>query len=154
MKLINKREGCFETNSSSSHSIHIRGESKIGWPKNKNKVYELEFDEFGWGITHHDDFYTKASYLLTAIGSYINADALEDIENSKHYKEFVRIIAEATGHTVIVSECGGYHKLGYIDHQSSDFARGLVEALFTKPNFIKRYLFDSSFILNIDNDNH
>ena len=58
------RNNVFETNSSSMHSLSIRGKDNIFCP-----AYPLDgtFGEFGWGNETYSDYNDRLSYLLTAI---------------------------------------------------------------------------------------
>ncbi len=64
-----KREGMFETNSSSTHAVAIKG-GKYEPDLNELRpdaegVVRVYPDEFGWGPENHYDARTKASYLMT-----------------------------------------------------------------------------------------
>lgn len=59
--MINIRRGCFETNSSSCHSIYI---SKTSVKDYYNRKIDFYFDSFGWS---EDKCYNTGDYLYTAI---------------------------------------------------------------------------------------
>jgi len=142
------RQGIFETNSSSTHSLSIAGGEYApdGFPIQNGKccVYPAEF---GWEEDRHYDAATKASYCLvyakTAAGDRQTAceTMLRDV------------LTEATGKPVrFISDPPGVHiyEWGYIDHQSSDVC---AEAFASKET-LRDFIFDPASVLITDNDNH
>lgn len=147
------RQNCWETNSSSSHSLTIvSGNYKI--PKlsrltSQNDPYEvvLTGGQFGWGIDNFSDFDTKLRYAYTSATGYDGEDNNPKTNNelamlcdviteyfpewsSKHYFKFTT---------------GDY----YIDHQSTH----LKDELFQSKRTLRNFLFCSKSILHISNDN-
>lgn len=57
------RQGVFETNSSSTHSICIAKDTELIIPKELH----LEFGEFGWECNTLNSLQEKASYLYTGL---------------------------------------------------------------------------------------
>lgn len=102
------RRNCFETNSSSSHSVSIAGTDKdfvldTIYP-DENGVIELNLRYFGWDWFKHNDAETKAIYALVAA----NGDSAAE-------QMIIDLIKEQTGAEKVVvvvdNEAG-------IDHQS------------------------------------
>jgi len=67
------RQGIFETNTSSSHSVTIKNwEKRLEFVKHNlpspddiwNKI-SMDFGEFGWEVEDYTDAYTKLQYALT-----------------------------------------------------------------------------------------
>ena len=106
------RKGVFETNSSSMHSLVIKGEKKINREQlkiNKNGFIEVETDDYTWGNFILETAQEKLNYVVAC---KINEDDLylfgnDSVNNSKHLKrlaragiEFIKLeetICEATG---------------------------------------------------------
>ena len=69
------RNSIFETNSSSTHSVSIRGASNPPQYEYTLGAYidpadhyiHIPFGEFGWGYDEYEDDYNKLQYLLTMI---------------------------------------------------------------------------------------
>jgi hypothetical protein len=106
------RKGVFETNSSSMHSLVIKGEKKINREQlkiNENGFIEAETDDYTWGYFILETVQEKLNYVVAC---KINEDGLylfgnDSENNSKHHKrlaragiEFIKLeetICEATG---------------------------------------------------------
>lgn len=106
------RKGVFETNSSSMHSLVIKGEKKINREQlkiNENGFIEVETDDYTWGNFILETAQEKLNYVAAC---KINEDGLylfgnDSENNSKHHKrlaragiEFIKLeetICEATG---------------------------------------------------------
>ena len=106
------RQSCFETNSSSMHSISI-GAGKLNDTigLNKDGSITLTGGEFGWGVEYHNDAWTKANYL-----------AVDACRNQSLTEKLQRIIKEYTGAAEVnilvnVDDWKGPN-YSYIDHQS------------------------------------
>lgn len=162
MKLI--RNGVFETNSSSAHSLAY-GTSKIirggSWSVQSdetdlsNPMYRLNsvpdqykgytfyewLGEYGWG---RDELFTpqeKLSYLLTQI-----AETTKELHKSTEYA-IIKEMLTKIGCTILPSE---EDEEGYIDHQS----HGVVDiSLFKTKEDLITYLFNDNIIVYIENDN-
>lgn len=138
------RQGVFETNSSSTHSICIAKDAKLSIPKSLH----FDFGEFGWEYDTLDSVEQKASYLYT--GLYHNrreADAKKIVEmlTEKGIKIFVE---EPTYRGDIGSQ---YFDSGYVDH--GDELNEFLDDICTDENKLLRFLFsDFSFIIT-GNDN-
>jgi hypothetical protein len=132
------REGVFETNSSSSHSITLGVGEFIPSPLyRENGVTIIGQDEFGWEINDYSDSNTKAAYALTyASGDESLIEMLEKVVR--------REIGDAG--LQMDTECGN----GYIDHQSSCIGNSIFESEDT----LHRFIFNRASSLHTDNDNH
>lgn len=153
------RSACFETNSSSSHSITIakhyaqyrEGDILVtdffrdsaGNPHEKCVI--LTGGQFGWEQNSYDDALTKANYLAVALHRQ-PADHPQRVM-------FERVLKEVTGARSIVYDMGddyGHPNWSYIDHQSSGVP---YEALLSEEN-LRKFLFNPRSVLTTDNDNH
>ena len=61
------RQGLFETNSSSTHTITISTTDEYKNVKLEDDVIGFGTGEFGWEYEEYDDLYNKAAYLWTGI---------------------------------------------------------------------------------------
>lgn len=145
------RHGLFETNSSSSHSIHIlRGEyvpSKI--PVTDEGFCFVYPGEFGWEIVDYFDAPTKASYCLTYAKGWGE-------EEERLLAMLEQVIRETTKcqKVVWVPERDEYHPWGYIDHQSDHQERNACGPAFESLDNLRDFIFNPHSRLRIDNDNH
>lgn len=139
------RQSCFETNSSSMHSISI-GEGKLNdtISLNPDGTITLIGGEFGWGYESHNDAYTKANYL--AVDAFESEELLERLK---------RIIMEHTGATEVIIDFTTHdwsaRNNSYIDHQSNGTGNDVLRGT---DDEIKQFLFCTDSDLIIDNDNH
>lgn len=163
MKLI--RNGVFETNSSSAHSLSF-GTSKVvrgaGWgmPPDEtdfsNPLYHLtkvpdkykgisldaSIDEYGWNGLDLRSPQQKFSYLLTSISG-----SLMIVLNHPFYAQIKEWLYEFG---INIHEDDNGYGDGYIDHQSY----GIVEpSLFKTKEDLITYLFNDDLIIHIENDN-
>lgn len=142
MKVI--REGCFETNSSSMHSIHIASGKKAYatiTPDADGRIV-LNGGEFGWEEETYYDPESKASYC-----------AIDRIHDELSLAMLVRVIKEHTGAKEVVfnfSDDYTHKNHSYIDHQS----RGTSDDAFESDQTLKDFLFYPESYLETDNDNH
>lgn len=139
------RQSCFETNSSSMHSISISdGELNDTIGLNEKGEIDLFGGEFGWGYETHRDAYTKANYL-----------AVDAFNNEKLMDRLKRILKKYTGATEvnILFNVDDWSKPNhsYIDHQSNGTGNDVLRGT---DDEIKQFLFCRDSELVIDNDNH
>lgn len=163
MKLI--RNGVFETNSSSAHSLAY-GTSKIirggGWglPPDEtdfsNPLYHLSevpekyrgislsasVDEYGWSGRDLRSPQQKFSYLLTSIN-----DRLAIVLNHPFYAQIKEWLFELG---INIHEYESEYDEGYIDHQSHGV---ITESLFKTKEDLITYLFNDNLVIYIENDN-
>jgi hypothetical protein len=167
MKVI--RSSVFETNSSSMHSLAVRGKNFLARP---DKVYG-SFGEFGWGYERLTEPSERLSYILTDIArkySKYDSDPKEEKQKflqDKYYLWVNQLVKDYTGNEIewdnfLYSQ---YYPFGYIDHQSigSDESDGnrasVLEDFWSedeeqfKEN-MKDFIFNERYTVIIDNDNH
>ena len=137
------RNGVFETNSSSTHSICISKKPVECW-----SFVRFRIGEYGWENACVSD---TASYLYTAIlYAYSYSEAEEKIDKLKNIldKHSVSYVFEEPVYET--SRWGTYLKYGYIDHgyECTEF----VEAVLNDEDMLLRYLFGDSCIYT-GNDN-
>lgn len=167
------RNGVFETNSSSTHSISIHAGTADTYdtivPNEKGEIY-LDGGEFGWTGGRQFDAITKLNYCAVELLSheYDWDSALKrnvktrDGTQSEHWKTLERVVLEHTGakkfvknfHTewVPFGEKEPTPNHSYIDHQSS----GTAMEAFESEQTLKDFIFGpkSSLLLANDNDDY
>lgn len=138
------RNGVFETNSSSTHSITISNKGNKGnLYVDEDGVCRIYPGEFGWEIESYNDSTTKASYCLTYLMQFDD----NNLEINM-LKDVVKEISGAKSVEFIPND--GYYAWGNIDHQSSDVASEAFESRENLKNFIQ----NSRSVLRTDNDNY
>ena len=156
---INIRQGVFETNSSSSHSISYNNDNTevSRCLREVGTTVVITGGEFGWGYEELTTPYEKMQYVLTSVVSY------ENVENRLHesvlYKWIQEMVLDYSNETLVLEEVEcEFYPYGYIDHQSSDLLTDKDywqtdnEELFK--NGIKDLVFSDKYSIIIDNDNH
>ena len=106
------RKGVFETNSSSMHSLVIKGEKKINREQlkiNENGFIEVETDDYTWGYFILETVQEKLNYVVAC---KINEDDLylftnDSENNSKHLKRLARAGIEFIKLEEMLSEITG-----------------------------------------------
>ena len=169
------RQGLFETNSSSCHSITVIKNGKLTTDNvfpilSDNKVH-AEFGEFGWGPDRYTDPYHKLQYALTmALETEIYYKIPHNVSNMriKSKKDYYNCESFKMINDLIKKEChcdgveidsdieldGSWLRYdGYIDHQSRENYNNLEEFLKDHEITLKDFIFDTSKVLIIDNDN-
>ncbi len=149
MKII--RRGCFETNSSSSHSVTISTRSyNIPVVDLKGGPYDIVGGEFGWEIDTHSDTVTKINYAAVEAKQTGN-DYLEEL--------LVELLRETYNCGEVNFNFNTNWEAGttnaYIDHQSHGT---LWDTLTCSGGDIKNnlrdFLFNPNSSVSTDNDNH
>jgi hypothetical protein len=142
MKTI--RQNCFETNSSSTHSLCIG--TLENWDTiipNENNEVILEGGEFGWQWEKFNDALTKANYCAVAF-----------LDSESYLEMLKEVIMEHTGckEIVILAELDNYESPydSYIDHQSINEA---ADSIYSKED-LRNFIFNPNSVLIIDHDNH
>lgn len=145
------RKGCFETNSSSMHSICIYKDYDN--PTNLKSLY-FGFDEFGWTPERYGSITEKAAYLWTVICD--SSERPKDINNMKN--RIKELIAEKYPHIRLSFAKFAYDKNynvikidGYVDH--AQYACDFVEYVLQSSDNLLRYLFGSKSFIQTGNDN-
>lgn len=137
------RNGVFETNSSSTHSICISKKPVSCWG-----FIRFRIGEYGWENACVSD---TASYLYTAIlYAYSREEAEEKIEKIKQVLDKNSVSYAFEEPTYETGRWGTYIKYGYIDHGNE--CTEFVEAVLNDEEMLLRYLFGDSFIYT-GNDN-
>lgn len=133
----NIRRGVWETNSSSTHSIHIDDSVELldTLIPDEEGVITLHGDEFGWEVESYNDSMTKANYLTLCMGD----------ENHEKMEIFIETIKEHTGAKEIVMNFDGY-----VDHGNE---HGVLADSTTDKKTLKNYLFNKKSWLFTTNDN-
>ena len=149
--MITIRNGVFETNSSSSHSIVVKKEGTKpeglidpGW-KAKDGILDIWSRElsFGWQFEILYEWYDKLRFAIASFCHWDGKDGLTDIEEAckrriKDFKEF---------NFIHYKDDSVY---GDIDHQSD----GLLQNFLSDNDVsIEDFIFNNKYIAIIDNDN-
>lgn len=140
------RQSAFETNSSSCHSLIIKGgDYAPSYPPLyvENGVCKIFPGSFGWGPELFKDSPTKAAYCLTWARNYSPT-------KKEHLDMLKWVIEEETKAKVHFQTGTGYWENGFIDHQSADRCK---EAFASKKT-LRDFIFNNESFLVIDNDNH
>jgi len=149
------RDGVFETNSSSCHSIvlEIRGPKRDKLPISREGKCVIQAGQFGWGVDEFKDAYHKASYCLTWAMSFFKGSV-----QWKYTRKLIEAISQHMGieenqiEFKMVSKernWDGDEDWGYIDHASDSVCEGVFESV----DRLKAFIFNKKSILRIDNDN-
>lgn len=129
------RNGVFETNSSSNHSMSLSqgnivyGSISPDW----DGVIELNGGEYGWQTEKHNSAVFKANYLAQA---YKDSNSLTET--------LISVIEKHTGAKVSIN----LDEDGYVDHESVGRFDDLTE------EEIKRLIFDKNSWIFLGNDNN
>lgn len=141
------RKAVFETNSSSSHSLHIDSKTKLYetiYPDDDG-VITLEGGQYGWEWEKTNNTRKKANYMATyALGSETQADMLKEL------------LLEHTGAKEVLITCSGdsdSDNHSYIDHQSARCEGGDGGNAFNSKEDLKNFIFNTNSWLFMGNDN-
>lgn len=148
------RQGVFETNSSSTHSICIAKDAKLTIPRS----IHFEFGEFGWECDTLQSLGEKACYLYTGL---IANDRKDDADNIIQIlkDKGISVTAEEpiyekncyTNSDGKLVEYVSGQNIGYVDHSGE--MTSFLNAVCEDESKLMRYLFsDLSFIIT-GNDN-
>lgn len=171
------RNGVFETNSSSTHSVSISRKNSNYYNEDclnshidyDDKVH-VEFGEFGWEIASYDSPYKKLQYAVTMLveteGKNITSvDDLFETDGFKLINDAVADYCHCDG-IWIDSDMkmdsydwnGETHIYinhdGYIDHQSCEDYSSVQDFLDDYGVDITKFIFDDGVCVHTDNDNH
>lgn len=148
MKLI--RNKCFETNSSSCHSISVSSGTKLydTIEPDEDGIIRIEGQDFGWEQDTYFDVQSKLSYLLIYIKDWARGqeEKFTDILN-----KVVKEHTFAKGVELIESD-DRWNPHGYIDHQSVESSD--LDYLFADEKLLKDFIFNPDSFIETDNDNH
>ena len=161
------RNNIWETNSSSSHTVTIRGMKNLNEHyKTSSAIIEVKLDEYGWSGDPCDDFYSKLAYALSMVlhTEYPGFDYWDDrfvvdqdiLEECAGYQSILKAIQghfNCCDRIVIRKRIGAYYPYGYIGHQSYEDYGSLQDFLDDWNVDIERFLFDDGVTVWISNDN-
>lgn len=148
------RQGVFETNSSSTHSISISSDNSADLmdvlPVDENGAVVLEGGEFGWEQETYHDAMSKANYMMVYALDW-SRERKEDF-----LKTLRDVIQEQTGCNEVVFKIDGnegeFYPYGYIDHQSVENYD--YDYVFEDKEKLRQFIFNKDSYLVTDNDNH
>ena len=162
------RYAIWESNSSSMHTLTVRGKRNVDnsyYPSNVN--IEICLDEYGWDGDPCDDFRSKLAYAMSMVLNteypefhyYHEDDFIVDqniLESLDGYKLLLDAINKHVKceRVIIKRKDNAYFPYGYIDHQSYEDYGCLQDFLDDWNVDAERYLFDDGVVVHIDNDNH
>ena len=146
--MVKIRNGMFETNSSSTHTIIVT-DSKT----EPGLFVDFSIGEFGWEFRKISSITEKASYLYTLACEQLGRDVYQDL-----YEILIKYGVKCTCFVPAKfvksswSE-GEYLDNGYVDHCYEDDAKDFVERMLHHEKALIKYLFsDESFVVT-GNDN-
>lgn len=168
MKLI--RNGVFETNSSSAHSLAYKNNVLRDYnykPKDdlcfatkelhltkKPKEYEmysympLYFDEYGWGFDVLSSPAEKLSYLMSSVYQYKTWGVIKE---DPFFKQVIQWLNELDIVVNFPEQYGDSSKVdAEINHQSYDV---VTKDMFKTKYDLLTYLFNNDIVIHIENDN-
>lgn len=168
MKLI--RNGVFETNSSSAHSLAYKNTVLRDYnykPKNdlcftvkelyltkKPKEYEmysympLYFDEYGWGFDVLSSPAEKLSYLMSSVYQYKTWGVIKE---DPFFKQVIQWLNELDIVVNFPEQYGDSSEVdAEINHQSYDV---VTKDMFKTKYDLLTYLFNNDIVIHIENDN-
>lgn len=165
MRII--RESVFESNSSSMHTVSVRGERDVRWTSiNDNSVISVELDEYGWSGPTLYTFTEKLKYALSMVlhteypgfdvwneDFTIDQETLESLSGYQILMDAIRKHMDCE-RIEIIKKVTEFYPYGYIDHQSCEDYGSLREFLDDWNVDAERFLFDGKVMVIIDNDNH
>jgi len=159
------RNMVFETNSSSTHSITLRGmKDSMDMPYEENNI-EISFGEYGWEQQQYYDYKDKLSYVLTMIqyrlpykwdSEEMGKNIVNTILTSNYYKWLEEMVWEYCKKSISVEQNeSDWSPAGYIDHQSTDILdEWWSDDEIEFKNNMKNFIFNSKYGFVTDNDNH
>ena len=168
MKLI--RNGVFETNSSSAHSLAYKNNVLRDYnykPCNdlcftikelhltkKPKEYEMYsympmyFDEYGWGFDVLTSPAEKLSYLMSSVYQYKTWGVIKE---DPFFKQVIQWLNELDIVVNLPEQYGDYSEVdAEINHQSCDV---VTKDMFKTKYDLLTYLFNNDIVIHIENDN-
>ena len=157
------REGCFETNSSSTHSICIRTDVDLDKIEVVKEI-EITLDdyeyEFGWERVIWYSYEEKLAYLILGILS-MNYCYTTFVETASRLERLINELKEIGVEKLTLKglEVHLYHKdpvyfshgESYVDHASE--MGDLINACLRDSNRLKRFLFCTDSYIKGGNDN-
>lgn len=168
MRLV--RNGVFETNSSSAHSLAYKNTVLRDYdykPREdlclsikelrlteKPKEYEmysympLYFDEYGWGYDVLRSPAEKLSYLMSSVYQYKTWGVIKE---DPFFKQVIQWLSELDIVVELPEEYGESSEVdAYVDHQSWNV---VTKDMFQTKEDLLTYLFNNDIVIYIENDN-
>ena len=168
MRLV--RNGVFETNSSSAHSLAYKNTVLRDYdykPKEdlcfatkelhltkKPKEYEmysympLYFGEYGWGFDVLSSPAEKLSYLMSSVYQYKTWGVIKE---DQFFKQVIQWLSELDIVVELPEEYGESSEVdAYVDHQSWNV---VTKDMFQTKEDLLTYLFNNDIVIYIENDN-
>ena len=147
--MIKVRNGCFETNSSSVHTLVI----SRNMPKVLPPSIIFHIREYGWEIKAYDDMQDRADYFYTAACSICGYDVRGEVKE-KLIPYGVQVnFSYYDSPSFSIYEKGGtpYLNNGGIDHVED--LREFVDRCMNDTDYLVRWLFGDTSRLYTGNDN-
>lgn len=171
------RNGVFETNSSSTHSVSISHKNSNYYNENCLESYidyddkvHVRFGEFGWECESYNTPYEKLQYAVTMLvetegNNVTSVDDLFETDGFKLINDAVASYCNCNGiwidSEMKISSYEWYGKThiyidheGYIDHQSCEGYSSVQDFLDDYGVDITKFIFDDCVCVITDNDNH
>lgn len=158
------RQDVFETNSSSCHTVSVRGREMYANYSLDLPFIEIKLGEYGWDGDPCDDFRSKLAYALSMVmhteypnfNQYdedfvVDQSVLEQLEGYKTLLNAIRIHGRCEN--IHIKRKNGWYPYGYIDHQSYENYNSLQDFLDDWNVSAERFLFDDGVVVYILNDN-
>ena len=168
MRLV--RNGVFETNSSSAHSLAYKNTVLRDYDykpskdlclsikelrlTKKPKEYEmysympLYFDEYGWGYGVLRSPAEKLSYLMSSVYQYKTWGVIKE---DPFFKQVIQWLSELDIVVELPEEYGESSEVdAYVDHQSWNV---VTKDMFQTKEDLLTYLFNNDIVVYIENDN-
>lgn len=160
------RQGVFETNSSSTHTISIEKSNEFSRYVPTNTVIFFSSGQFGWENEVYHSSKNKAAYLWTGIvtSGIFDAEAIEKIKNSitRLFERYDCMVCFQPYKVGKYETCDREYtefadEYGYIDHSDelSEFLRAMFpdnEGTIDEALFLN-YLFNPYSYIETSNDN-
>lgn len=143
------RKSCFETNSSSTHSLSVDesfSESLLETVPLDNGVFKHScYGDYGWEIETYNDVIDKIDYMSIYVRDWCGgrSDEFKDV--------LTRVIMEQSQASGVEINFGSDDD-GYIDHQSVECND--YHYLFESPELLRMFIFSPKSSFRTDNDNH
>lgn len=148
------RNGVFETNSSSMHSLAISAARYYIFPG--GRTYLIVPKEYGWYAPNLTDPEEKINYLLSLIASNEGVNWAVNEEGAKITEEefldlpdVCKVIEAVEKHGSKILYKKGHDGFGGVDHQSvcslDNFLNGID---------LEDFIFNTKYEVIVDNDNH
>lgn len=138
------RNGMFETNSSSTHTIIVTDRKC-----EPGLFVDFAIGEFGWTFEVLRTTNEKASYLYTMACEMLDRDVYQDF-----YEVLVKygVNCSCSKHAVFDKKWGGLDN-GWVDHANSGDAKEFVERMMNHEHALIKYLFSEESFVVTGNDN-